>query len=308
MLGWIMASEKDVDAQGPLETAMQRIQEAGSWATFLDLSDLGLGPVMPSDWPGWEALARLLELRSLDLRNNQLTAIPREGWNALGRLHKLRHLTLGVNQVSTMPLDRLVADLWNRFGFGGRTRFGGNKIAEITAEGWEELGRLENLEQLDLSANQIRDIPVEAAGALRRLDCLSKLDLSGNPLPEELLAAASRGKESLVEYLTAAHLRAAHPRTVKLMLLGEPASGKTTLVEALNGNPNPCDPQRPETVGVNVQRIEKKSPADGRPLFLGHLGTASCVATPAGRCLAECDADPNGRRGDSAAGVDTCAS
>ena len=52
------------------------------------------------------------------------------------------------------------------------------------------------------------------------------------------------------------------------MLLGEPASGKTTLVEALNGNARPCDPNRPETVGVDIQRIEKTSPQDGRPMYL----------------------------------------
>ena len=97
---------------------------------------------------------------------------------------------------------------------------------------------------------------------------LQKLNLSDNPLPEDLLAAASRGPKSLFEYLEAASLRAAHPRTVKLMLLGESASGKTTLVEALNGSAKPCDPERKETVGVDIQRIEKTSPQDGRPLYL----------------------------------------
>src|ERR1019366_684328 len=40
------------------------------------------------------------------------------------------------------------------------------------------------------------------------------------------------------------------------------------LVEALNGSAKPCDPERKETVGVDIQRIEKTSPQDGRPLYL----------------------------------------
>jgi len=289
-----MAKEKDAPAQGPLEIAMQRIQEAGRRGSDeLNLSSLGLGPVLPSNWPGWEALGRLKKLFVLHLQLNRLAAIPRQGWKALGLLDNLALLHISANDISEIPLEGWEAleglkNLWtldlqfNRlssipdeaWGVLGRLRnlsslwLGSNKIAVIPGEGWEELGRLERLMELDLSHNRISDIPFEAAGALRRLKNLERLHLSGNPLPEELLAAASRGRESLIEYLTAAHLRAAHPRTVKLMLLGEPASGKTTLVEALDGNPNPCDPQRPETVGVNVQRIEKKSPADGRPLYL----------------------------------------
>ena len=58
------------------------------------------------------------------------------------------------------------------------------------------------------------------------------------------------------------------PRAVKLVLLGEPKSGKTTLLEALKGNPQPCDDKRDETIGVNVVTIKKSSPVDRRPMYL----------------------------------------
>jgi internalin A len=52
------------------------------------------------------------------------------------------------------------------------------------------------------------------------------------------------------------------------VLLGEPQSGKTTLLEALKGNPEPCDPSRQETLGVDVVTIEKTSPVDQKPMYL----------------------------------------
>jgi len=97
---------------------------------------------------------------------------------------------------------------------------------------------------------------------------LKELDLSGNPLPDELLAAAGRGPEAFLRYLESIEARAAHPRTVKLVLLGEPGVGKTTLLEALKGNPHPCDPGREETLGVNVAIVNKTNPLDGHPMHL----------------------------------------
>jgi len=187
-----MAKEKDAPAQGPLEIAMQRIQEAGRRGSDeLNLSSLGLGPVLPSNWPGWEALGRLKKLFVLHLQLNRLAAIPRQGWKALGLLDNLARLHISANDISEIPLEGWEAleglkNLWtldlqfNRlssipdeaWGVLGRLRnlsslwLGSNKIAVIPGEGWEELGRLERLMELDLSHNRISDIPFEAAGAL----------------------------------------------------------------------------------------------------------------------------------------------
>ena len=230
---------------------------------FLTLVDNGLRDVPPE---GWSALGRLTDLTILCLSWAGTTGIPARGWQALGELLKIESLALWGHGIGDIPTEgwRAIGRMTNL----RELRLGGNEIATVPSEGWETLSGLANLELLDLSRNQITEIPLQAWGAPGRFPKLMGLNLSANPLPEEVLAAAGRGLKSLLEYFEAAQLRAAHPRTVKLMLLGEPASGKSTLVEALAGNPEPCDPKRPETVGVNVRRIEKISPADGRSLYL----------------------------------------
>ena len=50
--------------------------------------------------------------------------------------------------------------------------------------------------------------------------------------------------------------------------MGEPRSGKTTLLEALKGNLEPCDDSRQETIGVNVVSIEKPNAVDEEPMWL----------------------------------------
>ncbi|MGA2903781.1 MAG: leucine-rich repeat domain-containing protein [Candidatus Korobacteraceae bacterium] len=197
-----------------------------------------------------DTLAQLANLRVLDLSNNEITAIP----DALARLGHLEELYLYSNRITAIPdtLAQLanlrVLYLW------------GNQISAIP----DALARLANLQTLDLSYNQITSIPT----SLSRLAKLDKLDLSTNPLPEEVFAALKLGIPSFLRYLESTAIRKVYPRTVKLVLLGEPQSGKTTLLEALQGNPTRCDEPRKETIGINVVTLEKQHPVDHKPMYL----------------------------------------
>ena len=230
---------------------------------YLILDNCGLGEIAP--W-GWRTLGSLTNLVLLWLRGNDIKRVPSDGWRQLGRLGHLRNLDLSRNEITSIPLKGWLAlgtlsnieKIWLQ----------GNQITAVPPEAWDRLGQLHELKELHLTNNRLDGIPLEGWDTHNRFVNLRRLDLTGNPLPEEMLAAAERGPRSLFDYLEAARLRAAHPRTVKLMLLGEPACGKTTLVEALSGNPSPCDPNRTETIGVSVRRLTKKSPEDGRPLYL----------------------------------------
>ena len=197
-----------------------------------------------------ESLAKLTKLTQLSFFGNQITTIP----DFIARLTDLQQLNFSQNQITAIP-DSLaqLANLTN-------ISFFNNQITAIP----DSIGQLINLKDLDLSKNQITAIP----NSLPRLTNLKKLDLSDNPLPEEILAALRGGVPGLLRYLESTAIKKVYPRTVKLILLGEPQSGKTTLLEALKGNLQPCDESRKETIGVNVVTIEKPSPIDHEPMYL----------------------------------------
>lgn len=220
-----------------------------------------------------DSLAQLTSLRDLELDGNQLTAMPA----SLDKLTNLQYLSLGGNQLPAIPAS--LAQLENLLGiylsgnqiteipdfFAQLTKLqilylSDNRISEIT----NFLGRLTNLRTLILRKNQLTTIPY----SLTQLTNLTELTLSDNPLPEELLAALRRGIPSLFRYLERTAVRRVYPRTVKLVLLGEPKSGKTTLLEALKGNLHPCDEARLETLGVDVVNIAKAHPEDKQPMYL----------------------------------------
>ena len=193
-------------------------------------------------------LHRLTELKQLYLSRNQIAQIP----DSLGQLLKLESLSLYDNQISVIP------ESLSRLSNLKKLDLSNNQIGTIP----ESLTGLEALQSLDLRWNAISSVP----GQIARMSNLKSLKLQYNPLPEELFAALKRGVPTLFRYLRAT--RTVHPRTIKLVLLGEPKSGKTTLLEALKGNSQPCDPLRPETVGVKVETVEKPHPVDHKPIYL----------------------------------------
>src|ERR1051326_5311541 len=197
-----------------------------------------------------ETLVQLTNLQALDLSNNQLTAIP----PAFTRLTSLHTLSLWGNQLTAMP--NVLAQLTNL----QVLYLGGNQLTAIP----DALAQLTNLQSLDLNSNQLTAIPE----ALARLTNLQSLYLTDNPLPDEWQAAIRRGE--VLEHLRslAKASEVISPRATKVVLLGEPPSGKTTLREALRGNPHPCDPERKETVGVDIRTIPVPHPTDGKEMYL----------------------------------------
>lgn len=197
-----------------------------------------------------DSLVQLPGLQELNVSNNQIRVIP----DSLGQFASLRNLALWGNQIAAIPDS-----------FGGLERLEELNLSrnQLTAIP-DAVAQLKSLRKLDLSYNQVAAVPE----FLAQLGKLKKLNLDGNPLPEEIFAALKGGAASFIRYLQSTAAKKVYPRTIKLVLLGEPRSGKTTLLEALKGNPHPCDPSRKETIGVNVVSIEKPHPVDGKPMYL----------------------------------------
>jgi internalin A len=192
-------------------------QIADLWELYLNSNQISTIP---------ENLSQLANLKELYLNNNQISTIP----ESLGQLANLRELDLSNNQISTIPesLGQLAnlreLDLSN------------NQISTIP----ERLGQLANLQRLGLSNNRLASIPK----ALYSLPKLTALYLHGNPglgIPEEVLGATweevlkgakPRPPAEVLNYFKS--LAGARPlHEAKLILVGQGAVGKTSVVKAL---------------------------------------------------------------------------
>jgi hypothetical protein len=243
-----------------------------SLGSLTHLRSLWLDTNQLADIP--DCIAQLPDLRYLNLSGNQITAIP----DSLARIATLEHLDLCKNKITGIPesLSRLtnLRTLWLN---SNQLTFIPDSLAELTNLLYLNLGenqitsipstfsQLINLQHLWLNNNRLTVIPNSLS---RLLAGIRTISLEGNPLPEEIFAASRRGNMSLARYLLATETGKVHPRTTKLVLLGASLSGKTTLLEALMGNKHPCDPQRKETIGVNVVTIEALHPTDRQPMYL----------------------------------------
>jgi hypothetical protein len=116
------------------------------------------------------------------------------------------------------------------------------------------LGNLTTLTTLDLRVNQLTVLPE----SLGKLTALTTLDLDGNPWRSPLLEISEHGTAAVKAYLTLVSESAAEMWVSKLLVVGEGAVGKTSLVKELAGRT--FDPGEPTTHGINVEYLEFDHP------------------------------------------------
>lgn len=196
------------------------------------------------------SLVKLQNLQTLDLCENRISG----RLDFLADLTGLRSLDLSENALTDLP------DSLARLSCLESLELSGNRLTTLPAS----IAQLSNLQSLALSGNRLSVIPQ----SLCRLPNLKKLFLRDNPLTPEWQAAIQAGQQ--LEYLRSLAKPEVNssPRTVKLILLGEPKAGKTTLREALSGNHTPCDPNRPETTGVDIVTVDLAHSSDPEPIHL----------------------------------------
>ena len=126
----------------------------------------------------------------------------------------------------------------------------GNQLTQVPPE----IGQLQKLEKLRLDSNQLRFLP----DTLADLANLKDLILDNNPLDPILKSIYEQGLPALMAYLRG--LRESEPLyEAKLVLMGEGAVGKTTLLKALSGQEP--KPDEPTTHGIKI---------DVRSMHLAH--------------------------------------
>lgn len=204
-----------------------------------------------------ESLGQLIQLQWLDLSHNRLTVLP----ESLGQLAELQSLHLSNNRLIALPESLGQLTLLPSLNLSN------NKLTALP----ESLGQLARLEQLVVQQNQLEMLP-KSLNALAANGLLKKLFLHSNPalgLPDEVLGPASTQsvsdppkppKEILDYYFSTRGGAGQALRELRLIVVGRPKVGKTSLVKRLRGLP--MDPDEPETHGIDILSLDLNS-SDG---------------------------------------------
>ncbi|XTZ18227.1 COR domain-containing protein [Micromonospora echinospora] len=232
-------------------------------------------------------LLELSNLTSLDLSGNQISSIPRE----ISALKSLRTLRINGNFLSSIGpgiamlphLETLWASGNQLSGIADRLRglarlktldISENYLTEIPDEFKHlknlrrlnarrnnistlspELAKLTSLEFLDLRDNELVALPGELADLPDKI----LIKLEGNHLAPPFSYLAARGTSALLTYLRD-NKHSIHQHEAKLVLVGEGAVGKTSLIAKLRGEE--FIENRPTTHGIEIDRLEVAHPVN----------------------------------------------
>ena len=163
-------------------------------------------------------------ITGLHLDKNELTEIPAE----ILQLKNLQVLSLSFNQLTSIP---------------------------------GEIGKLGNLQRLDLRSNQLASIPEEITGLDLEInwedDYKKGINLQNNPLEKPPVEIVKQGRDAVIKYFKSLEKEGEQPlNEVKVLLVGDGGSGKTSLLKQLIGEG--FDEHEPQTHGINIRNRDFK--------------------------------------------------
>ncbi|BDM83580.1 COR domain-containing protein [Acaryochloris marina] len=209
-------------------------------------------------------ISYLANLKQLDLRGTMLKSLPHE----IGKLENLECLYLSDTQITSLPIE--IGQLSNLKQLDLR----GTMITEIP----EEIGELVNLEWLYLGGTQILTIPNEIGklknlgwlylnrtklqslpkeiSYLTNLEWLDLRETELNCLPIEIKKYCNNPRQAAVEipnyYRQIYEQDTSLLYEAKLIIVGEPGAGKTSLAKKIINENYKLSPTENSTEGINI--------------------------------------------------------
>lgn len=188
-------------------------------------------------------LKELKQLQSLYLEDNKISDI-----TSLSQLTSLRVLWLAQNKIKDISHLKGLKNLQ-------KLRLLNNKISNISP-----LKQLENLGLLGLDNNEIEELPAWIVDFNMKIYYKINtqenryITLQGNPLKKPPIEIVKQGKEAIRDYFKSLEgKKAVKLNEIKVLLVGEGMSGKTSLLKRFQGLP--FDKDESQTHGINVASL-----------------------------------------------------
>ena len=184
-------------------------------------------------------ITQLTNLTDLDLWGNQLSTLPPE----ITQLKNLTELSLSYNQLSTLSPE--ITQLTNLT----HLALGHNQFSTLPLE----ITQLKSLATLDLDNNNLSKLPPE----ITQLKNLTELKLDNNPLkqPPQEIATGKGNIKRIRDYFEQLQDQGEdYVYEAKLILVGEPGAGKTSLAKKLLNPKYKLKSTEEMTKGIDVKK------------------------------------------------------